>query len=60
MQLKFCGAAKIVTGSCYHIKINNKEILVDCGMFQGTKDITRLNYQPFKFNPKKIDYLFLV
>ncbi|MBW3020234.1 MBL fold metallo-hydrolase [Candidatus Woesearchaeota archaeon] len=59
MRVKFCGAAKIVTGSCYYIEVGNKRALVDCGMFQGTKDITRLNYEPFLFNPKKIDYLFL-
>ncbi|MBT3395269.1 MBL fold metallo-hydrolase [archaeon] len=59
MKIKFCGAAKIVTGSCYHITTNNKQILVDCGMFQGRKEITKLNYEPFKFNPKKIDYVFL-
>ena len=34
-------------------------MLVDCGMFQGTKEITKLNYEPFLFNPKSIDYVFL-
>ncbi len=59
MKLKFCGAAKIVTGSCYHIESKGKQYLVDCGMFQGRKEITRLNYEKFPFDPRKIDFLFL-
>ena len=59
MKITFCGAAKIVTGSCYLIEVNKTKVLVDCGMFQGRKEITRLNYKPFLFNPKEIDYVFL-
>ncbi|MBW2965929.1 MBL fold metallo-hydrolase [Candidatus Woesearchaeota archaeon] len=59
MKLTFCGAAKVVTGSCYLIEVGNIKVLVDCGMFQGTKDITRLNYKPFLFDPRKISYVFL-
>lgn len=59
MEIKFVGAAKIVTGSCYWIKVGRKQILVDCGMFQGRKEITALNYKPFPFDPKKIDYVLL-
>ena len=59
MKIRFCGAAKIVTGSCYYLEIGRYKILVDCGMFQGRKETTRLNYQPFLFDPKKIDYVFL-
>ncbi|MBN2543356.1 MBL fold metallo-hydrolase [bacterium] len=59
MDLTFCGAAKIVTGSCYWIKTGKTQILVDCGMFQGSKKTNRRNYEPFKFKPEKIDYLFL-
>ena len=59
MKITFCGAAKIVTGSCYLIEVNKTKVLVDCGMFQGRKEITRLNYKPFLFNPKQIDCVFL-
>ncbi|MCK4589505.1 MAG: MBL fold metallo-hydrolase [Nanoarchaeota archaeon] len=59
MKLTFCGAARIVTGSNYLIEVSGGKYLVDCGMFQGTKDITRLNYKPFLFDPKKIKFLFL-
>lgn len=59
MRLTFNGAAKIVTGSCYLLEAAGEKILIDCGMFQGSKDITRLNYEPFKFNPKEISCLLL-
>ncbi|MCK5107415.1 MAG: MBL fold metallo-hydrolase [Nanoarchaeota archaeon] len=59
MRITFCGAAKIVTGSCHFIEANNQKILVDCGMFQGRKEITRMNYMPFPFNPEEIDILFV-
>ncbi|MBR9691476.1 MBL fold metallo-hydrolase [Candidatus Woesearchaeota archaeon] len=59
MKVKFCGAAKIVTGSNYLIEVGSERILVDCGMFQGRKNITRLNYQPFKYEPKRISHVLL-
>ncbi|MBD3249033.1 MBL fold metallo-hydrolase [Candidatus Woesearchaeota archaeon] len=59
MKITFCGAAGIVTGSCYLIETGKQKILVDCGMFQGPKEITRLNYKPFLFNPKEISHVFL-
>jgi len=59
MKLTFCGAAKIVTGSCYLLEIGKKKYLVDCGMFQGPKEISEKNYPSFPFDPKKIDAVFL-
>jgi len=59
MKLTFCGAAKIVTGSCYMIEAGTTRFLVDCGMYQGPKDVTRLNYEPFAFDPKMIDFVLL-
>lgn len=59
MKLTFCGAAKIVTWSCYLIETWNTKFLVDCGMFQWPKEISRLNYEPFLFNPAEIDFLLL-
>lgn len=59
MKITFCGAARIVTGSCYLIEIDNKKYLVDCGMFQWPKEISRMNYQPFFFDPKEIHCVFL-
>ncbi|MCK9443868.1 MAG: MBL fold metallo-hydrolase [Tissierellaceae bacterium] len=59
MDINFYGAAKIVTGSNYLIKTKSHNILVDCGMFQGSKDLEKLNYEKFPYNPKDIDLLFL-
>jgi metallo-beta-lactamase family protein len=59
MKLSFMGAARIVTGSCYLLETAGKKLLVDCGMYQGTKDITRRNYEPFGFDPREISFLLL-
>lgn len=59
MKLHFFGAAGIVTGSCYMLEVGSKKALIDCGEFQDKKEITRLNYERFPFDPSKIDYLFL-
>jgi metallo-beta-lactamase family protein len=59
MKLTVCGAARIVTGSNYLIEAAGKKFLVDCGMFQGPKEITRMNYEPFPYNPKEIDFVLL-
>jgi len=52
------GAAKTVTGSCHLIEFENGlKVLIDCGMYQGLEEDK--NYEPFGFNPRKIDYLLL-
>ena len=59
MKLTFLGAARTVTGSCYLLEIGNKKMLVDCGMFQGSKSIKDFNERPFAFNPAEIDAMVL-
>ena len=59
VTIKFCGAASTVTGSCYWVRTANQSFLVDCGMFQGTKTIRSLNYDPFPFAPEEIDFVLL-
>lgn len=59
MKLTFYGAAGMVTGSCYLLEAAGKRILIDCGMFQGPKEITRLNYKKFRFDPASISCLLL-
>lgn len=59
MEITFHGAAGIVTGSCHLLSINQKKYLLDCGMFQGRKEITKMNYDPFAFDPKKIEAVIL-
>ena len=59
MRLTFNGAAGMVTGSSYLLEAAGKRILIDCGMFQGSKDIVRINYERFNFDPKSVDCLLL-
>ena len=47
MKLTFLGAARTVTGSCYLLEVNGKKMLVDCGMFQGSKSVKDFNEKPF-------------
>lgn len=59
MHITFCGAAQTVTGSCYLIETGGRRFAVDCGMFQGIKEIRVLNRQEFLFNPAELDFLLL-
>lgn len=59
MELRFLGAAEMVTGSCHMLTINNKKYLLDCGMFQEGVTITRKNYRPFPFEPQQISVVIL-
>jgi metallo-beta-lactamase family protein len=59
LKLAFHGAARTVTGSCYLIETENAKVLVDCGMFQGSKTMSELNYRPFPFDPKTITAMLL-
>ena len=59
MDIKFYGAAKIVTGSNYLLETDKYKILIDCGMFQGSKEIEEKNFEEFPYDPKEIDILFL-
>ncbi|RVD67498.1 MBL fold metallo-hydrolase, partial [Mesorhizobium sp. M4A.F.Ca.ET.029.04.2.1] len=57
--LRFHGAAHGVTGSCYEIETPRARILVDCGLFQGSKSERALNYGAFPFPPEAIDAVVL-
>lgn len=57
--LRFHGAARTVTGSCYEIEAGGARILIDCGLFQGSKTERELNYGPFPFKPADVDAVIL-
>ncbi|MEJ2135720.1 MAG: MBL fold metallo-hydrolase, partial [Desulfofustis sp.] len=57
MQITSHGAAGFVTGSCHLVDAASSRLLIDCGMYQGSKSMNRLNYEPFDFDPKSIDFV---
>ena len=59
MKLTFHGGAKMVTGSCYLVESAGVKILVDCGLYQGSRFCERLNFEPFAFDPKEIAAVFV-
>lgn len=59
MQLTFLGATGTVTGSKYLLTIGSKKILIDCGLFQGYKELRLHNWDKFPINPAEIDAVVL-
>ncbi len=59
MQLTFLGATGTVTGSRYLLSVDSKEILIDCGLFQGYKELRLRNWDKFPVNPHDIDAVIL-
>ncbi|MGE0750981.1 MAG: MBL fold metallo-hydrolase [Variibacter sp.] len=59
VTVRFCGAARTVTGSCYLFECASGQILVDCGLFQGSKTLKALNYAAFPFRPSGINAVLL-
>lgn len=57
--LRFLGAAGTVTGSRYLVEANGRRILVDCGLFQGFKQLRLRNRKPFPVRPSMIDLVLL-
>ncbi len=58
-KLTFLGAAGTVTGSKYLVEAAGKRLLVDCGIFQGSQDLSERNFKPLPVDPKAIDYVVL-
>ncbi|GDX39569.1 MBL fold metallo-hydrolase [Methylocystaceae bacterium] len=59
MKLSFLGAAGSVTGSRYLLEDKDERILIDCGLFQGLKNLRLRNWQPFPVKPKSITSVIL-
>ena len=54
LRLRFHGAAQGVTGSCFALETDRARILIDCGLFQGSKTERELNYRAFPFGPATV------
>lgn len=59
MRLTFLGAAGTVTGSKYLLEHGGRRVLVDCGLFQGLKQLRLRNWDPFPLAPDQIDAVVL-
>jgi metallo-beta-lactamase family protein len=59
MKITFLGATGTVTGSKYLINANGFKCLVDCGLFQGLKELRLRNWADFPIRPKEIDAVIL-
>jgi len=55
VRVRFLGADGTVTGSRHMIEVDNFKVLVDCGMFQGLKELRLKNREPFPVDPAEID-----
>lgn len=59
VSVKFLGAAGEVTGSKYLLQIGDFNLLVDCGLFQGRKNLRELNWDEFPIAPSRVDAIVL-
>ncbi len=59
MKVTFLGATGTVTGSKYLVETDRRRILVDCGLFQGFKQLRLRNWEPLPVDPASIDTVVL-
>lgn len=59
MRLTFLGATNTVTGSKFLLSVSGKRILIDCGLFQGLKELRQRNWGKFPIEPHTIDAVIL-
>jgi metallo-beta-lactamase family protein len=59
LRLSFHGADRDVTGSCHLIECAGRRVLIDCGLFQGSRELDADNAAPFGFAADGIDYVLL-
>jgi metallo-beta-lactamase family protein len=58
-KITFYGGTGSVTGANFLLEIDGKKILIDCGLTQGEKLADDINWDPFVYDPKTIDILFI-
>lgn len=59
MELEFYGATGEVTGSCHILRIGGRQVLLECGLVQGSRQKQARNRDDFPFDPQKIDAVVL-
>jgi len=55
LNLQFLGAAGTITGSRYLLEADDVRVLVDCGLFQGSRELRARNWQSMPVDPAEID-----
>ena len=59
VKIQFLGASGTVTGSKFYLETPELNLLVDCGMFQGLKELRQFNWMPLPIDVSKIDLVLL-
>jgi metallo-beta-lactamase family protein len=59
MEIEFYGAASGVTGSCHILRVGGRQVLLDCGLIQGSREEEAQNAEPFPFDPAAVDAVVL-
>ncbi len=59
MKIRFMGAARTVTGSCYIMEASGHRFAVDCGMHQGNAEIEKRNWDVDVYEPQKIEFFLI-
>jgi metallo-beta-lactamase family protein len=57
--LEFLGAAGTVTGSKFLLEVAGRRVLIDCGLYQGLKELRQRNWEPLPIEPRSIDHVVL-
>jgi metallo-beta-lactamase family protein len=59
LRLSFHGADRDVTGSCHLVECAGRRFLIDCGLYQGSRELAEDNAGDFGFDPAGIDFVLL-
>lgn len=59
IKITFCGGTGSVTGANFLLEVDGKRILIDCGLTQGAKVADDINWDPFPYDSKAVDILFI-
>ena len=59
MRLSFHGADRDVTGSCHLVECAGRRVLIDCGLYQGSRELAEENAGDFGFDAASVDFVLL-
>ena len=59
VSIKFLGASGTVTGSKYLIQTPETTLMIDCGMFQGVKELREMNWEKLPIDVEKVEHVLL-